>query len=690
MFSGCGGGSNPMSALPIDSSYASSSKIAGSDYDSASQEYFDEYRALLAMRDWVLSLDNKDFVNSQGNRNDKIQTENHRDQLKKLIEDIEKYITEGNYEKAAQDVEKKLIPRIDGCNGGNAADDLVMSCILANNLYKQTGTLLDTLKEAEQAATVPAPVKGKSGKSSSRVAALSIIDYKENLLNMVAEIRSEITDAADDAFKSPLSGDRAVLIDIIDLATAAIEAGNIQNAKDIVKNQFYPLVDGGDGGDPSNDLVNDWVYSTADYAGLLTSIREAMNEMKLTRVSISGIPASLGVGETAQLGAICEYNSVTEIDCSADAYWTVSNPALAAITVDGKLTGNSIGSVAVTAFVGGMYSAPVFTLVNYSGVFKDSFDKDYLDPAIWSDIFSTMSEINVGGGELRMIAAPEAFGQLIPVHYFKIKEGQKVEISATLDPSNCVGTQFVQSFGIYNRRTSGIGAGISGLPNGTYRIYMSTSRGYVYIISAVRPSGEFKIVYQNRLASLYYNGAFIGSAEADLENQKHTLYIFGSARSGSTLDAVYRNFTSNLPYPGDYRIEVANNTTPFSEEGLGSLRAGDVFTLTFHGEPHMSGIAAKLYVANTMLPLTTVPLQLTQTATPGKYAYTGVMPSVSVPVVALSASDDNFNFLEIYSRRISSGVMGGGARISTDGAAGIIVPDIPMFLLPPEFRDMWD
>ncbi|HOY64461.1 MAG TPA: Ig-like domain-containing protein [bacterium] len=643
---------------------------------------------MLAIRDWLISLDNKDLINSQGNRNDKAQADNHREQLKKIIEDIEKYIQDEKYDKAAQDVEKKLIPRTDGCNAGNAADDLILSCILANNLYNASTDLLKALQEA-QALQTPETDKTKSGKSSSRIAAASIIDYKEALLNMIADMKSEIDSADDDAFKNPLTGDRAELVAIIDLAASSIEAGDIQSARDIVKNQFRPLVDGGDGGDVSDDLINSWVYSTEGYATLITNIATAIQEMKLTKVSISGMPATLGVGETVQLAAICEYNNTTEIDCSEHATWTISNPALAAISADGKLTGNAVGTVAVTALSGGMYSSPVFTFVDYSGVFKDSFEKDYLDPAIWSDIFSIQSDISVGGGELRMTAASEAFGQLIPIHYFKIKEGQKVEISATLDPLNCSGTQYVQSFGIYNRRTTGIGAGISGLPNGTFRIFMSTSRGYVYTISAVAPAGEFKIVYQNRLASLYYNGAFIGSAEADLENQKHTLYLFGSARSGSTLDAVYRNFTTNLPYPGDYRIEVTNNTTPFTEEGLGSLRAGDVFTLTFHGEPHMSGIAAKLYDANTMLPLTTIPLQLTQTATPGKYAYTGVMPTVSAPAVALSASDDNFNFLEIFSRRIGSGVIG-SARISSSATAGSIVPDIPMFLLPPEFRDMWN
>lgn len=164
-----------------------------------------------------------------------------------------------------------------------------------------------------------------------------------------------------------------------------------------------------------------------------------------------------------------------------------------------------------------------------------------------------------------------------------------------------------------------------------------------------------------------------------------TFFLYGTARASTVLDASFRSFATNQTEPGDYRIGIDNLTAPFAPDGAGTLTAADRYEFRFYGQPYLTGVKGKLLDANTLQTISG-PFYMVQTATPGVYAYGAVMPATAAASIVFVASDDAFNNLVIYTRRIST-----GARSAASAEAGIAdetaIPDsFPQFLLPTELR----
>ncbi len=667
---GCGGSGNSISSTSSASDSSAAAKTTGSTAQLVSDVNQQKYDALLKLESWVLNLKDNNFIDINGKRNNDIQAENHRNQLLNIIENVKTDAEAGNYDKAAAKLENSFIPKIDGCNGGNAANDLVAGCELAIDLYEKSNALLETLNNETET------------RSASRAAAAAWDTYQQEVLDLIGQIATLLANAPDSFFKNPAVSSRQTLLDIIAEAKTALEAQNPDAAQEIIEEEFLPLVDGGRGGETQDDLIDSSVYTTRDYAEAMANVDSIIQLLTLTAIRIENAPATIGVGETAALSAICTYNDSVEKNCSANATWQSSTSA-ATVAAGGTLTGVNIGPAAITAQLDGLTSAAANVFVIYAGGFHDLFDITAIDTVLWTDVFKGKSTMTVNNGTLRIQAGSYSFGQLVPIQYFRIEPGEKLEIFVTLDPTASAGTYFVQGFGIYNQRTTGIAAGITG---GTSMaqptIYLSSTRGYASAAVA-SGKGSYKIVYQNRQASLYFNGSVIGTIEADLENQRLTFFLYGSARSNTSLDAVFDNFMTNQTDPGEYKIDIANLTEPFGINGAGNLAAGNTFSLDFYGDPNMIGIMGKLLDADT-LQVIQGPFQMTQ-AMPGKYNYTGVMPSTTASNVVLAASDDSFNSVIIYTRRISTGHVAARA-IEKPASTKYIPEEFPAFLLPAELR----
>jgi len=634
-----------------------------------------KYESLLKLESWVLSLKDSDFVIQNGKRNDGVQAGNHKELLINIVSQIDKNIETGKYEKAAKDVEKRLIPKFDGCNGGNDENDLVISCELAINLYAKSTELLNALKNGAD----------NNGKSAARAADASWDAYRQNLIAIIGEISAMLENAPDSYFKNPAGASQSALLDLIDQAKISLEEQDPDTAKEIIKSEFYPLIDGGNGGETQDDLINAIVYSTSEYDTAIRNVESIIQLMTLTMVSIAAAPQTMGIGETIKLTAVCNYNNSVDKDCSDQALWQTNGSSAATVAAGGFLTGANIGPVSVTAQVGSMTSAPVSIFVIYNGGFHDLFDDNSIDARLWTNVFKGTSSMTEENGNFRIQGGSYSFGQLIPIQYFKINQGEKLEILISLNADNSSGSYFVQGFGIYNQRTTGIAAGYSaGSSMAQPTIYLSSPRGYS-AVSVPSGKGDYKIVYQNRQASLYFNGALIGTIEADLEGQRLTFFIYGSARNNSSIDAIFDNFMSNQTDPGEYRIDIANNTNPFGFNGTGSLTPGSKYTVDFYGDPNLTGIMGKLLDADT-LQVIQGPFQMVQSGIPGKYSYSGTMPATSSSNIVFVASDDSFGAMAIYTRRIPTGQVS-MARVASKVTQQKYIPsDFPAFLLPAELR----
>ena len=80
--------------------------------------------------------------------------------------------------------------------------------------------------------------------------------------------------------------------------------------------------------------------------------------VELTAVRIVAGPAQLVVGQRTSLSAVADLSDGSQVDVTHLASWQSSQPAVARIDSWGTLTGNAIGSAAITATVGTLVSPP--------------------------------------------------------------------------------------------------------------------------------------------------------------------------------------------------------------------------------------------------------------------------------------------------------------------------------------------
>ncbi|HET9620428.1 MAG TPA: Ig-like domain-containing protein, partial [Kofleriaceae bacterium] len=91
---------------------------------------------------------------------------------------------------------------------------------------------------------------------------------------------------------------------------------------------------------------------TARLAGVAGALDLTATTATLTQIDVSPATVTLPVGSTQQLTATGRFSDGTILDLTAQATWTSSAPAIAAVASDGTVTGAAAGDATITARVG--------------------------------------------------------------------------------------------------------------------------------------------------------------------------------------------------------------------------------------------------------------------------------------------------------------------------------------------------
>lgn len=613
-----------------------------------------------------------------------------------IVRGIEKKIEKGHYKIAYWKIAKKLLPRVDGCDGGVPRDDYIVDCAVKSPIYATAVEMMAVIEE------VVGPWKNRDkgknrndddddddedGRDADRSAYLIDMEtFKNNLLNSIDTIKGYIENAGDSAFSGVVADPRGTLLGVLTVAANYVIDEDFTSAKETLENTFLPMIDGGIGGDASDDLIQEWVYSTEQYASTINLTDQMLQDTTITQVTVTPASGIMEAGQSLQFTATCLYSDLVEKECNGEVDWFSDNPSVADFTAPGLLAGYTAGDTTVRASAEDVNSGWLPVKVVGAGVFWDPFDRTYLDPTKWSDAYQYGSTIQADGSRLHLSGGAYSHAQVVPVQYFNVGSGEKVEVEVEIDTGTSGGSCYVQSFGIYDRSTTGVAVGIidgDGFANPM--IYISSPIDYRNI-TVSDANGVYKIVYQSGVATVTLNGSQIGQVNARLDGTRVTFFLFASSGGGTSyFDLYFDNFITNQPNPGETVVSIENNTRPFLPDGSGGLFANEVFTLRLVATPYQADVKGRLMDAATFQQL--IPeFSMNQTATPGIYEYTAVMPAGVPATVVFSASDDGFNRMELYTRRIDTGT---SAARSVARATGAMRPTdfLPAFLLPMELRD---
>ena len=162
------------------------------------------------------------------------------------------------------------------------------------------------------------------------------------------------------------------------------------------------------------------VSVTATMGTVTGNASVTVGQAVLTSVSVTG-PSSLGLGATQQFTAQGTYSDKTTQTLSSQVSWHTSDSTVATITAAGLLTAQKIGSVTVTATVGGLVgnlpitvTSPVAASIHISpspismaagnstqltanAVYTDGSIQDVTSQATWSSSASTVVSVDAAG-----------------------------------------------------------------------------------------------------------------------------------------------------------------------------------------------------------------------------------------------------------------------------------------------------
>jgi len=670
---GCGGGGNGVSigtSVPAVSALADSGLLSSAEKD----VYYDidvdpgEGRAasraaletasgplsdLLALKTSVENLPSTAFI--KVSKKQIFLGEMKRIRLNRIIKNIEMDVRHNNFRTALSRVERKLIPRVDGCSGGKTQDDYLLDCGAKTSIYN-TAIQMRSLLTAYIAANP------KGGRHAGREAAvLDLASFKNDLLSKINNLKTYITNLPVSAFNGAVTDPRGVLLDILTVAINYAIDGEFDSVKTEMNDSFVPYVDGLNG----DDLIVEPTARQNTYNSALAIIQE----VSVTAVAITPISSRLKIAGTQDFIAECTYSAQYIEECTDRVTWASSNASVGTIDSTGTFTASAEGTANVTASYGAVISNTAVVMVD-SPYMSDSFDAGYLDPEKWND-FTNTGTIAIAGGKVVMTGPRNQYSEIATSHYFDITPGELVTFEIDIDLSSSFGEYYVAGFGISDNSYAGIAIGLAGgnSVNGTLVYYSSPLRGAggTTYVNDVR-NGKFRVEYQNGTANLYLGGVLVQTFSADLDGKRLSFFVFGSAGWGNSYyDMLFDNFKTNQPYPGDTNMKVINNTSPFGIDGSGYFSNGDSYTIRIVAAPGQTDVTAGIMDPSD-LKYIVQPSILTEVSS-GVYETTGNLPLLSSTSLAAVGTDDGFQTVALHTRRIA--VSGGVApRI----AGSITVP----------------
>jgi hypothetical protein len=83
----------------------------------------------------------------------------------------------------------------------------------------------------------------------------------------------------------------------------------------------------------------------------------------MVQLAISAVRKELSVNESVALRVLGRYSDKSEKPVARELQWQISNPAVAAITPEGRLSGLRAGKVDVSVRAGELVSAPILVVV---------------------------------------------------------------------------------------------------------------------------------------------------------------------------------------------------------------------------------------------------------------------------------------------------------------------------------------
>ena len=674
----CGRGGSALTGLPFQQEHLNKMQIENT--ESLLQAVpSSEYQLLEDLAASIEQMPDTAFVTTADENWVKHHPRLHEVKLMKILDSAEKAILNEKFKNAQKILEEQFIPKVDGCSGGKPENDLVVYCPVAIDLFGNAQTIIAQIKEMTQQ---------KQAKQGRTAHAVDLTTFKNSLIQELDDIRTTLSNATDSAFKAPEVNTRKILLDLMDIAKILIESGDLDGARNWIRDNLYPLIDGGDSGSRTDDLLQTWFYSTPEYFQAITLVHNFLQDLKITQITITPSNRIIEVGQSIQFTASCLYSAQVEKDCTTSVNWFSSDAAIAPFLSAGRLTAATAGDVSVYAQADTTTSNTTAVKVVGAGVFWDDFGLSYLNPQKWNNVFQYGSSVEADGTRLNLAGGTYSHAQVMPVQYFNIVPGERVEMELTADPGTSSGNLYIQGFGIYDRRSNGLAVGVvAGSLLAAPKIYLASPLAYKTVL-LTNPAGTYRVVYQNGIATVTLNGSLIAQIPASLDGMRATFFMYASAGSGNSIfDLYFDNFITNQPDPGETTIEISNTTRQFLPDGNGGLLPGESFRLRLTSSPHLSDVRGKLVNALNFQPL--MEFAMKQTATPGVYEYNGVMPAVVPAVVAFSASDDGFNRVELYTHRIVTAMTAPRTLARTDEAGGDFKPAdfLPEFLLPHELRN---
>lgn len=626
---------------------------------------------ILALKSRVESLPNSAFVKTS--KKQIAMGELKRRRLARIVDFVVMDVKHNRYSRAAMVVDRKLIPRLDGCNGGKTKDDYILDCTSKATAYK-SAVEIETLL-----ASYTAPNPG--GRHTHRAAAASIDTFRTSVLAKISTLKTYINALPNSAFSGVVSDPRTVLVDILTIAANEALDGDFDAAKSEISDNFIPYVDGLNG----DDLITD-ATAKADVYSSATAI---VAELSVTAVSVSpSTGARLSIGDTYAFSADCTYSDQYTEDCTDRVTWTSSATAVGTIDSVGIFTAVAAGTADVSAAYGTIASAAAPVVVD-SPYLIDNFDTGYMDAEKWND-FTNTGTISYGGGVVMMEGPKNQYSEIATAHYFNVDAGEAVSFEVDIDLGSSYGEYYVGGFGITDNMFEGIAVGLAGgtSVNGTMAYYSSPLRGSggTFDVGNVR-SGKFRVEYQNGIANVYLNGVLKQSFEAELDGKRLSFFVFSTAGWGSSYYSMsFDNFATNQPYPGDAYIKIENMTNPFGVDGSGTFANQESFKITVVDTPGLTNVQAGIVDPNDLSNIV-APAVMAETSS-GVYELTGTLPMLSSTQLAAVASDDDFAAIALHTRRIDVAGASASRSAARQAADGHFLLNIfPAAILPGEIGD---
>jgi len=312
-----------MSAADVQIPYDVDVEVAGRTADRAAYDAAAISNYILAMRDGVEALPAESFV--QASTRSPKDFEIKRKRLLTIIKDITNDVRRNNFKQAYTRTDKKLIPRVDGCAGGNSNDDYLANC--ADKQY-----VLDA------AADLKALLKSGFGRMSN----IEKRRLRTAVASILTDLKSYVSGISAGGGGGTTGDPKAFLMSVLTTAANYALDGALFEMKDVLSANFVPYVDGVG----TDDLI---LLDEPVRIDLYNKAIAIMEEVKVSSITIVPEENEVSVNGVVNFTAECTFMSGNVGDCTSRVTWVVNDPAIGTISAQGAFTGAVIGTTTVHA-----------------------------------------------------------------------------------------------------------------------------------------------------------------------------------------------------------------------------------------------------------------------------------------------------------------------------------------------------